>query len=286
MEIQQNGITTFIKINGSWSRIINFRVNSYFKEGMISLKDLSLTNQKNYKEFKKLIKYLRSISDTKIGIQISHSGRKGSSKLPWVKSNSPLTTNKWITIAPSKIKRDKKWPSPKEASMKEMNEIKDDFINTTKLAKRVGFDCLELHMAHGYLLHQFFSPISNRRKDEYGGNLKKRCKFLLEISSKIRKVWPKNKILGARVNGLDWVKNGSSISDCIFLCKNLELIGFDYVFITSGGIIPKTKIKFKKGYQVFLAKKIKEKTNIIVKTTGKISNLVHAEKLLKKNMLT
>ena len=97
---------------------------------------------------------------------------------------------------------------------------------------------------------------------------------------KIRKIWPKNRILGARINGKDWLKNGSSISDCIYLCKKLKMIGFDYVCITSGGIISKTRINFKKGYQVFLAKKIKEKVQIKVKTTGMISGLTHAEKII------
>ena len=255
------------------------------KKGMISKNDLSLINKENYIEFKKLINYLRTISDTKIGIQISHSGRKGSSKIPWIKSNSPLNKkNGWETLGPSKIKRDKKWPHPKEVNIKEINLIKKDFLNSANLAKKIGFDTLEIHMAHGYLLHQFFSPISNLRNDEYGGSLKKRCKFFIDISREIRKIWPKNRILGARVNGMDWVKNGSSISDCIFLCKELEKIGFNYVCITSGGIVPKTNIKFKKkGYQVFLAKKIKESVKIKVKTTGKISGLTHAEKIIKTN---
>ncbi len=254
------------------------------KKGMISANDLSLSSKKNYTEFKKLINYLKPISDTRIGIQISHSGRKGSSKIPWIKSNSPLNNKEgWQTISASKIKRDKKWPYPKEATLRDINLIKEDFLNSANLAKKIGFDCLEIHMAHGYLLHQFFSPLSNLREDDYGGSLKKRCRFLFEISKKIRKIWPKNKILGARVNGLDWVKNGSSISDCIFLCKKLENIGFDYVCITSGGIIPKTNIKFKKGYQVFLAKKIKKIVKIKVKTTGKILDLTHAEKIVRTN---
>ena len=251
------------------------------KKGMISLNDLSLINKKNFLKLNKLFKYLKTISNTKIGIQISHSGRKGSSKVPWIKSNTPLNKKQgWETIGPSKIKRDINWPFPKEANRKDIKMIKNDFFNSAIYARKIGFDCLEVHMAHGYLLHQFFSPISNKRKDEYGGNLKKRCKILIEISEKIRKVWPKNRILGARINGKDWLKNGSSISDCIYLCKKLKMIGFDYVCITSGGIISKTRINFKKGYQVFLAKKIKEKVKIKVKTTGMISGLTHAEKII------
>ena len=164
-----------------------------------------------------------------------------------MESNYPLSTkNGWKTIAPSKIKRDKHWPNPREATLKDLNKIKLDFIKSANYAKKIGFDCLEIHMAHGYLLHQFFSPVSNRRKDDYGKNLKDRCKLLLEIAKEIRKIWPKEKILGARVTGSDWLKKGTTISDCIFLCKNLKKIGFNYICVSSGGIVPKTKIKFKK----------------------------------------
>ena len=270
------------KLMQSGSGLLIIESTAVSKKGMISKKDLSLCSKKNFIEFKKLFKFLKKISKTKIGIQLSHSGRKGSSELPWIKSNFPLKKNSgWKTIAPSKIKRDKHWPNPKEANLKDLDKIKSDFIKSTTYAKKIGFDCLEIHMAHGYLLHQFFSPISNIRKDSYGGDLKNRCKFLLEVASKIRKIWPKNKVLGARVNGSDWVKKGTSISDCIYLCENLKKIGFNYVCVSSGGIIPKTKIKFKKGYQVHLAKKIRDVVGIKVKTTGNISDIKHAEEIIK-----
>lgn len=270
------------KLMQAGSGLLIIESTAISKEGMISKKDLSLYNKKNFTEFKKLFDYLRKISDTKIGIQLSHSGRKGSSSLPWIKSNFPLKNKAgWKTIAPSKIKRDTHWPNPKEANLKDLNKIKLDFIKSSIYAKKIGFDCLEIHMAHGYLLHQFFSPLSNRRKDSYGDNLKNRCKFLLEIAAEVRKVWPKNKVLGARVNGSDWMKKGTSIADCIFLCQNLKKIGFNYVCVSSGGVIPKTKIKFKKGYQVHLAQKIREVVGIKVKTTGNIDGIKHAEEIIR-----
>ena len=229
------------------------------KNGRISKNDLTLENRKNFTEFKKLTHFLRKISSTKIGIQLAHSGRNGSKTVPWIKSNSPLKKKGWQTIAPSRIKRDKHWPFPKEMTKKDIKSVRENFISAANYSKKIGFDCLEIHMAHGYLLHQFFSPISNLRKDEFGGSLKNRCRFLIEIAKDIRKVWPKNKILGARITGYDWMdKKGSSVSDSVYLTKELKKIGFNYVCVSSGGIIPKTKIKKgKKGYQVFLAKKLK-----------------------------
>jgi len=255
------------------------------KIGMISQKDLSLRNQENFLNFKKLVKYLKKISNTRIGIQISHSGRKGSAMVPWIKSNFPLKQKKerWRTVAPSAIKRDKHWPIPEEISQIKIKKIIQDFLYSAKKANKIGFDCLEIHMSHGYLLHQFFSPISNKRKDKYGGNLKNRCRLLLEIAKEIRKSWPKNKILGARVNGSDWLKKGIKISDCIHLSKELKKIGFNYVCVTSGGIIPKTNLKYKPGYQVFLAEKIKKKVKIVTRTTGLIKDLNHANKIVKNN---
>ena len=148
---------------------------------------------------------------------MSHSGRKGSSELPWIKSNFPLNKkNSWKTIAPSKIKRDKHWPNPKEASVRDLDKIKIHFIKSASYAKKI-IRLFRNTYGSWISFTSIFSPISNKRKDNYGNNLKNRCRFLLEIASEIRKIWPNGKILGARVTGSDWVKKGSTISDCIFV---------------------------------------------------------------------
>ena len=250
--------------------------------GRISLKDLTLCNKKNEIAFSNIVKHLKTVSRIPLGIQISHSGRKGSAQIPWIKSNTSLNKKNggWKTYAPSSIARDKKWPKPKSLTNFQIKKIVNDFKNCAIRAKRIGFDCLEIHMAHGYLLHQFFSPISNKRKDTYGGNLEKRCKLLIEVTKEIRKIWPKNKILGARVTGKDWLKNGVSVNDCIFLTKKLKKMGLDYVCVSSGGILPKTNIKFKPGYQVHLAKKIKKESKIITRTAGMITSFEQAKKII------
>jgi 2,4-dienoyl-CoA reductase-like NADH-dependent reductase (Old Yellow Enzyme family) len=251
--------------------------------GRITLKDLVLKDDKNEREFKKLINHIRHYSKIPIGIQISHAGRKGSSEIPWIKPNRSLKKKKWLTHAPSAIKKDAGWPIPKALNFDKMQKIIKDFKNAAIRANRIGFDCLEIHMAHGYLLHQFFSPISNNRKDEYGGSLKKRCRLLTEITEEIRKVWPKNKILGVRVTGQDWLEHGSSIDDCIYLVNLLKEIGINYACVSSGGIITKTNLVFKEGYQTHLAKIIKKKTKIITRAGGMISNYAYAKKIVENN---
>lgn len=272
------------QLSQSGAGMLMLESTSVSPEGRISKKDLTLFSKKNFLSFKNLLKHIRYVSKIPLGLQISHSGRKGSAKIPWEKSNSPLTKKEggWFTCAPSSIKRDKAWPSPRELSVKQINKIIKQFENTAKLANKVGFDCLEVHMAHGYLLHQFFSPISNKRTDKYGGILENRCRFLCEVFKAVRSVWPKKKILAARVNGYDWLPNGSSINDCIYLVNKLKKIGIDYVCVTSGGILPKTNIKFKKGYQVHLARLIKQNTGVLTRTSGNITSLKQANNIFSK----
>jgi 2,4-dienoyl-CoA reductase-like NADH-dependent reductase (Old Yellow Enzyme family) len=250
--------------------------------GRITLKDLALANKENENSLKNLVKYIRTISKIPLGLQISHAGRKGSAEIPWIKSNHPLSRSKkkWKTYAPSAIRRGAHWPIPGVLTISQIKKITNDFKSSAKRAKRIGFDCLEIHMAHGYLLHEFFSPISNKRKDNYGGTLENRCKLLIEIIQEIRKIWPKKKILGARVTGQDWLKNGSTINDCVYLVKKLKKAGIDYVCVSSGGILSKPNIIFKPGYQVHLAKEIKKRTGVITRTTGMITKFDQAKKII------
>ena len=256
------------------------------RNGRISPADLCLYNNNHQKNLKKLYSYLKSKNDTKIGIQISHSGRKGSSNIPWIKPNTPLEKKKsWQTYAPSPIARDKYWPIPKMLSISDIKKLIRKFENSAIRAKKIGFDLLEIHMAHGYLLHQFFSPISNKRGDIYGGNLKKRSRVLLEVSKAVRKIWPSNKILGARITGTDHLKGGLNVKDAIFLSKKLKEIGFDYISVSSGGILSKTNMKQKEAFRSNISKKIKNKSKLITTTSGLITKHETAINLIKKKNL-
>lgn len=253
------------------------------RDGMISEKDLCLQTKKQGNDLKKLVKFLKNIKDIPIGIQISHAGRKGSSELPWIKFDKPLKRgNGWQTFSASNLRKDHGWPKPKELSKKMIKKIINDFKKATIKSNNANFDLLEIHMAHGYLLHQFLSPISNIRVDEYGDSKVKRLRFPLEIAKQVRKLWPKNKILGARITATDHLKNGINIDDSIELCKNLDKIGFDYVCVSSGGIQKKTSRKFKNFFRSKFSKKIKNKTNLVVGITGLTSNLKKADRLIKE----
>lgn len=253
------------------------------KNGKITHSDLCLNNSKQEKKLKALISKLKKINHIPIGIQISHSGRKGSSFVPWIKSNTPLNkrNNSWQTYSASEIKRARGWPKPKSLTKNQIFNLIKDFTDASLRAKRIGFECLEIHMAHGYLLHQFLSPISNLRKDEFGGSQTNRMKFPLMICKKIREVWPKERILGARITGTDHLKEGIKINDAILLTKELKKIGFDYVCISSGGILPKTNLRFKNAFRKNMSKKIKKNTTIKIRTSGMINNENTLEKMLR-----
>ena len=273
-------------LSSTGAALVMLESTAISKEGRISPFDLCLYNNLHEKNLRNLIKDLKSKNDTKYGIQISHSGRKGSSQIPWIKSNCALSKkNSWKTVAPSMIPRDKGWPNPEYLTKDRIKKLISKFISSAKRANKIGFDCLEIHMAHGYLLHQFFSPISNRRNDEYGGSYSNRSRLLIEIGKKIRKIWPKNKILGARITATDHLNKGIQIEDAIKLSKDLKKIGIDYISISSGGIIPKTKMKQFEGFRINMAERIKKNSNILVTTSGKITRFSTFKNIINKNRL-
>ena len=259
------------------------------KIGRISPKDLCLYDNQQEKKYFKLFKFLKSINNKMpICIQISHSGRKGSSFVPWDKNKGSINIKKggWKTVSASSLRKDIGWPNPKSLTNKGIKKVILEFVNTAKRAKKIGFEGLELHIAHGYLLHQFMSPISNKRKDLYGGSFINRVRIIDEITKKIRLVWPKEKILGARITGSDHVKNGINVDESIKLSEILKKNGFDYACVSSGGIKKKTGLNAKKRmFRLNIAKKIKSKSKILISTTGRMSNLKICEKLIKRKLI-
>ncbi|HEX2652954.1 MAG TPA: oxidoreductase, partial [Xanthobacteraceae bacterium] len=177
--------------------------------GRISHSDVGLYSDNCEAAMARVVAYCRRVGTAKLGIQIAHAGRKASIQRPWEGGN-PLGAGEdpWPTIGPSAIPFGPGWHTPREMSMDDMARVRDAFVDSTKRALRIGFDAIELHMAHGYLLHNFFSPIANKRTDAYGGSREGRMRFLLEVTRAVRAVMPAGVPLGARITGSDWSDEG------------------------------------------------------------------------------
>ena len=221
------------------------------------------------------------------GIQLAHAGRKASFLRPW-DGASPITENDkiepaWQTIGPSAIPINNSSPVPKEMTIEDINRVKQDFKNAAIRANIAGFDILEIHGAHGYLLHSFFSPISNMRNDQYGGNFENRIRFAMEIIADIKSVWPENKPLFYRLSSIDAPGQGATIEDNVQLAKSLKIAGVDVIDCSSGGITGSpvlTKSKIIPGFQVPYSEKIKKEAEISSMAVGAIINADQANEII------
>lgn len=221
------------------------------------------------------------------GIQLAHAGRKASFLRPW-DGASPITENDkiepaWQTIGPSAIPINNSSPVPKEMTIEDINRVKEDFKNAAIRANIAGFDIIEIHGAHGYLLHSFFSPISNMRNDQYGGNFENRIRFAMEIIADIKSVWPENKPLFYRLSSIDAPGQGATIEDNVQFAKSLKIAGVDVIDCSSGGITGSpvlTKSKIIPGFQVPYSEKIKKEAEISSMAVGAIINADQANEII------
>ena len=251
------------------------------KQGRISYGDLGLYSDSNEYFYSNLVKSCKKYSKTPIACQLSHSGRKGSVSYPWL-GGKHLSNDDgaWQTVSSSPLERYPGGTVPTELSQDQIYSIRQEFIQATKRAINSKIDIIELHVAHGYLLHQFYSPVSNCRTDEYGGVFKNRIKLILEVLSDVRRLWPEEKPIGVRVTAQDWLDNGSKIDDCVNLVLEMKEIGIDYVCVSSGGIIPVTNLVSGIGYQVGFAREIKKKTGVITRAVGEINDYKIAQNII------
>lgn len=216
-----------------------------------------------------------------IGIQLNHAGPKASATLPWdaVKGALPDGVG-WEIISASAQSFGNGWPMPRAATAADLEEIIEAYVAATKRAYRAGFDTLELHAAHGYLLHAFLSPITNHRTDQYGGDLAARMSFPLQVFKAIRTVWPKEKPLSVRVSSTDWDPAGWSIDDSIVFVRLLSEAGCDYVCMSSGATTAETKPPIAPRYQSPFAARVKKDTNVLASALGLISTPEEARRLI------
>jgi len=248
------------------------------RDGRITHHCTGLYNDNNESEMSRVIQACRRLTKNPIGLQIGHAGRKASSQVPW-EGRQWLTPEQspWQTVAPSPIPYGEGWHVPRELTVQEINGLVKDFVDAALRAKRIGFDLLELHSAHGYLLHQFLSPLSNRRSDAYG---KDRIRFPLEVARAVRECWPREKALGARISAHDWVEGGLGPDDAVSYAHELKRIGFDYVCVSSGAMVPHAHISVAPGYQVPFAKRVRESVDIKVQTVGMIADPDQAQDII------
>jgi NADPH2 dehydrogenase len=220
-------------------------------------------------------------SPTPIGIQLAHAGRKGSSEVPW-RGGAPLGDSRaWTTVAPSALPFDSHWPIPVALDFDTMKQVRGEFVRAAQRALGAGFDLLELHAAHGYLLHQFLSPLANRRDDAYGGARERRMRFPLEVAAAVRAIWPRDRALGARIPGHDWVPGeGLDVEDAVAFAAELKSLGFDFVDVSSGGVSPRQRIKTGPGYQVRFAAAVKAAVGLPTICVGMIFEARQADAIV------
>lgn len=249
--------------------------------GRISHKCLGLYSDETEAALKRVIDFCRQYGVAAMGIQLAHAGRKGSVHPPIDGGKSlKADENPWTTVAPSALPYAPDWHVPQALDRDGLNQVKSEFVAATERSARIGFDIVELHAGHGYLLHQFLSPISNQRNDEYGGDIEGRMRFPLEVFDAVRAAWPENKPMGIRVSATDWVDGGLTVDEVITFCTEIKTRGCDFVDITSGGLDPRQAIDLGPGYQVPLAAQVKQAVHMPVWAVGMITEAQQAEDIV------
>src|ERR1700722_5669007 len=249
--------------------------------GRITPGDLGLWDDKTEASLKSVFEAIRKYSKIVVTLQLAHAGRKASSYEPWNGGQLiPVSDGGWETCGPS-ARAHKQGETPPVALTKaDLLRVRDAFAASTARAVRLGVDAIELHGGHGYLIHQFLSPISNRRTDEYGGSLENRMRFPLEVFDATRAAFPKDKPVGVRVSASDWVEGGWDLQQTLVYAAELKKRGVDWIDVSSGGISPLQKIPVVPGYQVPFARQIKAATGVNTVAVGLITDSSQAENIV------
>lgn len=249
-------------------------------EGRITPGDLGLYNDRQMEKLKAVARFLKE-QGAAAGIQLAHAGRKASCARPW-EGGGQLKPNEggWTTVAPSSMPFNPGDETPQELDISDIQMIVRGFSDAAHRALLAGYNLLEIHAAHGYLIHQFLSPLSNHRKDHYGGSFENRISLLLEIIKAVQEVWPENLPLFVRISATDWEEGGWNLHESVELAKILKTEGVDLIDTSSGGLVPWAKIPFSPGYQVPFAEKIRREASVMTGAVGLITEARQAEEIL------
>lgn len=252
-------------------------------EGRISFADLGLWNDQQRDHMQQLLQKVRSLSPMPFAIQLAHAGRKASTDKPWLGRGQipPAHVHGWQTVSASDVAFNPQDIAPHALSISELKQVQQDFANAAKRAVAAGFDLIELHAAHGYLLHQFLSPLANQRQDEYGGEFENRIRMTLETLQAMLDSVPQGYPIGVRLSAQDWFDGGWTLAETVELSKRLEQLGAVYIHVSSGGLHVEQAIQIGANYQVPFAQAVKQAVDIPVIAVGLITEAQQAEQVLQ-----
>lgn len=260
-------------LSGSGAGLLILEATAVNPEGRISPSDLGLWSDCTEEALRDLLGTLRAHGSAALGVQLAHAGRKGSTLPPW-QGGKPVSAAQggWPVVAPSPLSWDEASPVPQALSETELDRVREDFAGAARRAVGLGFDLIEVHSAHGYLLHQFLSPLSNVRTDRWGGSPEARMAFPLSVFEAVRREVPDSVVLGVRVSATDWLSGGWDVQQCSVYARELEARGCRYIHVSSGGLSPKQNIPLYPGYQLPLAAAIRSACSMPVIGVGLIAD--------------
>lgn len=250
------------------------------QQGRISPDDSGIWSADHARAFAPIARFIKEQGAVP-GIQLAHAGRKASTDLPW-KGGGPVDANHrgWQTIAPSPVQFAANFPTPREATVQDLEIILGQFASAARRSAEAGFEVVEIHMAHGYLLHEFLSPLSNLRADDFGGSLENRCRFPLRVAKAVREIWPEHLPVFVRVSATDWMEGGWDLEQTVELVRRLKAIGVDLIDCSSGGLVPEAAPPFGPGFQTPFATEIRKQAGIATGAVGFITAPAQAEHIV------
>ncbi len=248
--------------------------------GRISPADTGIYLDSHVEAWRPIVAFIRE-QGAAAGIQLAHAGRKGSTYAPWLGDGAvAVSDGGWQPVGPTAVPFNPAYATPKALTSGEMDQVVADFSSAAERALQAGFDVLEIHAAHGYLLHEFYSPLCNQRTDDYGGSFENRIRLLLRVTKSLRGIWPERQPIFVRISATDWKEGAWDIEQSVKLCSKLKEMGVDLIDVSSGGVVPGVPIPVGPGYQVEFAATIRREAGIATGAVGMISNSAQAETIL------
>lgn len=250
--------------------------------GRITAQDLGLWHDDQIEPLQRITRFIRA-QGAVAGIQLAHAGRKASTYRPWLGKHGSVKEEEggWVPVGPSPIAFDPRHTVPTQLDESQINDLVQAFADAAKRALEAGFSVVEVHAAHGYLLHQFLSPLSNQRLDQYGGSFENRIRLVLQVTEAVREVWPEELPVFVRVSATDWVEDGWNPDETVELARRLKGLGVDLIDVSSGGTAANAEIPVGPGYQTRFAERVRKESGIATGTVGMITEPAQAEHILR-----